>query len=245
MQNLKKIVFLLLALLIVGVSWLFFRHTPKSNSTNESDLVNNTSVVPKIVTQVKNNKLIEQLAENEITAQSESLSKFSDFTVEEKKSLLILSSFISDASKNDLPMSVFLETLREIKLKPVVMKNENEYTGAMNVVRTNDTLPGTRYLHAQYFEGEDAPSTLQHLSYEFKPGKYSFEMVKQIVIKQSNITTVPTLETKTFVSWDVGEKVIWIKEMSLEDISQPNPFNSYDLKNDVGTIRVAIENEIH
>ena len=33
--------------------------------------------------------------------------------------------------------------------------------------------------------------------------------------------------------------------MSLEDISQPNPFNSYDLKNDVGTIRVAIENEIH
>ncbi len=249
MKNFKKIIILTVALMIVGGSIFFFRQSSKSDTTGEAGLNEEASVAPKAmtktITKVKDNKLVDQIAENEISAKSESFSKFDEFTVEEKKALLILSSFIGDASKNDLPMDTLVDTLKELKLKPVIMKNENEYTGSLNIVRTKDALPGTRYVHAQYFEGEDTPSFLQHLSYEFRPGKKSFEMVKQSVIMKNNITSAPTRESKTFVSWSVGEKVIWIKELSLEDISQPNPINAYDVKSDVGTIRVAIENEIH
>ena len=244
MQNSKKII-LLVVLLIVAGSYFFFRQTTKSDLATESDSIKQTSTVKKDITKSNKNKLIDKMTEEEISTKSESLSKFNDFTVEEKKSLLILSSFLSDAADGNLPKDLFVESLRDLKLKPVIMKSENEYTGSLDIVRTKDTLPGTRYVHAQYFEGENTPSFLQHLSFEFRGGKGAFEMVKQAIILQHNITKTPEKDSEAFISWHLADKNIWIKVLSLEDISQPNPYNSYDLKTDIGTIRVAVENEIH
>ena len=142
-------------------------------------------------------------------------------------------------------MDSLVEDLKDLKLKPIVMKDKNEYTGTLNIVRTKDTLPGTRYVHAQYYEGEDTPSFLQHLSFEFRGGDKAFDMVKKVVQDQIGMTSKPTKQSENYISWRIGDKNIWIKKLSLEDISKDDPYNSYNLKRDVGTIRVTTELEIH
>ena len=242
MQNSKNKLIVTGALLILIGSVFYFRSSSKTNSTNYS---NETNLVKKSAANLENNILPEKFVKNDVLAKSEEFSKFSNFELNEKKSLLILASFINDASSGDLKMDTLVEDLKNLKLKPIVMKNNNEYTGSLDIIRTKTALPGTRYLHAQYFEGENTTSFLQHLSFEFKGGDNAFEMVKQSIKMQMKLTSPPIEESKTYISWRVGEKIVWIKVLSLEDISKANPFNSYDLKNDVGTIRVTIENEIH
>ena len=240
MKNFKNKLIFVSALLIIIGSAFYFKQSTNSNSENKTE-----QSITKAQSSKKSSKLADKLSENEISSNTEKLSKFNDFEVTEKKSLIILSSFLNDAAKDNLSMTELVEDLKELKLKPVIMKNENEYTGALNIVRTKEALPGTRYVHAQYFEGENATSTLQHLSYEFRGGVGAFEMAKQTIKMQMQLSTPPIEESSTFVSWSVGDKIVWIKQLNLEDISKANPFNSYDLKTDVGTIRVTVENEIH
>lgn len=240
MQNSKKIIFLTAALsLLVGGAFYF----GQSSKKNPPSLAEETAV------KVKNIKPSEEIPEKfeqvEVSAKSEKLSDFQNFTVNEKKSLLVLSTLLSAGAKDDLPMNELVNELKDLKLVPQVMKEENEHTGTLNVVRTKEALPGTRYLHAQYFEGEGTTSLLQHLSFEFKGGDGAFEMVKKVIKEQFKITSSPTRETDTYIQWRVGRRIVWVKQLDLADISKPNPFNSYDLKFDVGTIRVTIELEIH
>jgi hypothetical protein len=235
MKNLKTKLVISALLLLIG-SAFYFSKTSKFNSI---DLTQKNTI------KIKQSTLPDKLSDNHILAKTEKLSEFSNFTIDEKKSLLILTSLLNDGAKGDLPKDSFIEDLKELKLKPVVMKDQNEYTGTLNIIRTKDTLPGTRYIHAQYFEDENMPALLQHLSFEFRGGDKAFDLVKKVVQEQLQITTFPVQQSDAFISWRVGKRNVWIKKLNLEDISKDNPFNSYDLKNDVGTIRVAIELEIH
>lgn len=247
MQNSKKFIIIGALLLLAGGSYYFSQSTNSdfkldSHSESNSD---SFKVVNPLTKKVETNTLPHKFEENEIKASSEKLSTFSNFTVNEKKSLIVVSSFLNDAGKGDLPMNSFVEDLKKLNLRPVIMKDENEYTGGLNIVRTSEALPGTRYIHAQYFDGENATSLLQHLSFEFRGGENAFEMVKKVIKEQLNITTPPIQESDSYISWRIGKRIVWIKKLDLADISKANPFNSYDLKTDVGTIRVAIELEIH
>ena len=238
MKNSKNKLILIGALLLLAGSAYYFSQSPESNLIEESNLVK------KPITTI-NNTLLDVKTKNDISASSEELSKFNDFDLTEKKSLIILSTFLNDAINGNLPMNSLVEDLKELKLKPIVMKDENEYTGTLNIVRTKDTLPGTRYFHAQYYEGQDTPSFLQHLSFEFKGGNKSFEMVKIVIQNLIGNKSLPTQESEKYISWKIGDKNIWIKKLDLEDISKDDTYNSYNLKNDVGTIRVTTELEIH
>jgi hypothetical protein len=115
----------------------------------------------------------------------------------------------------------------------------------MNVVRTKSTLPGIRYVHAQYFTDEDGVKNLGHVSFELKPGKDSEAAALKIVQRQFEVNSKPTSKTKNMTVYNVGDRVVWIKVLDKEDVLSPNPVNAYDPVKDIGTVRVVSEPEIH
>lgn len=176
------------------------------------------------------------------------LNQYPNIDEETKKSFLVMSSLVKEAITGELPYNDFIQSLEDMELRPTQMINENTHTGRMSIVRTQNILPGTRYLHAQYFsdEGTSDKAYLQHVSFELRPGPDSFRMAKEIIAKQFKITSKPKNENENYISWNIDNKrLVWVKKMSKEDLKIKDPYNSYDPAKDAGTIVVTIEEEIH
>lgn len=171
------------------------------------------------------------------------LQEFDEISEEQKLSLIQNSKIMREFAVRQTRSDTLVERLRDLEAKPLVMNDENPYTGSMKVVRTRSPFPGTRYFHAQYFDNEQNEEYVQHMSFEFRPGDQSFEAVKKS-IKTAFKLGEPLEDKENFISWRQGEDyVVWIKKMDLKDMKD-DPFNAYS-KEDVGTIRVAKELEIH
>lgn len=135
----------------------------------------------------------------------------------------------------------YLESSRQ---QPQVTHDSNPDTGEMVIVRTRSPLPGTRYFHAQYFSDENNKSFVQHMSFEFKPGPTAMNDALNAVENAFPNLPDPKVRKGDFIQWEVpGGYVLWIQKMKSQDL-QDDPFNAYTEK-DVGTIRVAMELEIH
>lgn len=180
-----------------------------------------------------------------VKIETSELAEFTSLLPEEKKSLIALSAVMAEAVSNETQMDKFVDKLAALKMSPVVMKDENPYTGVMNVVRTKSVLPGIRYVHAQYFTDEDGVKNLGHISFELKPGKHSEAAAHKIVQKQFNVNSKPTSQAKNMTVWNVGDRIVWIKVLDKEDVSKPDPINAYDPTKDIGTVRIVSEPEIH
>lgn len=77
-----------------------------------------------------------------------------------------------------------------------------------------------------------------------RPGRGHFEQTINQMIKMHKLGPPKYNKEKNFVSWEVnGDYILWIKKMESSDLKN-SLFNTYD-KNDIGTIRVAMELEIH
>lgn len=171
------------------------------------------------------------------------LDEFDQIPQAHKVSLIQNSQIMKDFAIEQTHSDDLVEKLREYEAQPLVMNDKNPYTGSMKVVRTRSPFPGTRYFHAQYFDNEEGDQYVQHMSFEFRPGDQSFEAVKKS-IKATFKLGSPLENKEDFISWRQGEDyIIWIKKMNLKDMKD-DPFNAYT-KEDIGTIRVAKELEIH
>ncbi len=127
--------------------------------------------------------------------------------------------------------------------RPIATHNRNPYTGEMAIVRTEQPLPGTRYFHAQYFSAEDGSSFVQHMSFEFKPGPNAMDEAVLAVQKSFSVST-PSIRRNDYAQWPFKTGyILWVKKLAAEDLKD-DPFNAYTTA-DVGTIRVAIELEVH
>ncbi|MBK26254.1 MAG: hypothetical protein CME70_19805 [Halobacteriovorax sp.] len=163
---------------------------------------------------------------------------------ENEESLAKLSTTFAEVFEEKKDSKSLRESLRNLNLRPTVNINSNPYTGSMNIVRTKDTLPGTRYVHAQYMADENGNETLQHLSFEYRPGPQAFQRATEAIKSEFKIKGDPIHSKGDFVSFKLDEHyIIWLKRMGENDLKD-DPFNAYT-KNDAGTIRVAIELEIH
>lgn len=162
----------------------------------------------------------------------------------EQKSLENLAEIIAIYAGSQNGYQTLIDQLKAWELKPTVARDENPHTGSMTIIRTKNTLPGTRYFHAQYFSDENNEDHLQHMSFEFRPGPDAFSKAIDSVSRQLKIKNEPSMKKDDFISWNQDNGyVVWIKKMNQEDMKD-DPFNAYT-KDDVGTIRVAIELEIH
>lgn len=163
---------------------------------------------------------------------------------EEEQSFQKLSDLLHLSIKESVSSLQLRDTLTKLKLSPISSKDTNPHTGTMSIVRTQKTLPGTRYFHAQFFEDENGASHLQHMSFEFKPGPDAMDKAIQMVQSSFNLNRGPDFKRKDFVSWNLPDsRIIWVQKMQSQDLKD-NPFNAYTIK-DIGTIRVAVELEIH
>ncbi len=137
--------------------------------------------------------------------------------------------------------SELLAALGEAKLAPVLSRDTNHATGTMELVRTSNALPGTRYLHAQFFgHGEGQPSVLQHFSFEIRPSPDAMERALAWIREAYGNLGIPEIQTADYVLWRTPQhRVISAKRLSAEDLRH-NYFNAH-APEDVGTVWVVNE----
>lgn len=135
----------------------------------------------------------------------------------------------------------FLESSNQ---EPVTTHNANDVTGQMAIVRTKSPLKGTRYFHAQYFsDAEHGDGFVQHMSFEVQPGPTAMNDTVA-ALKNTFGLKQPETSREGYSLWKLEDgRILWVKKMDLEDLKD-DPFNAYSSA-DVGTVRVAIEAEIH
>ena len=172
------------------------------------------------------------------------LEEFKEISPEHKISLLQMTRRIFPLATEQTQVKDIVQTLNKFKLDPKVNIDKNEFTGSLSIIRTNKTLPGTRYFHTQYFDEEEG-GIVQHLSFEFKPGAQSFEAVVKAVAEGLPENAEVTVSNSGYQGWrNIDGYIVWVKKLEESDLSADDPFNAYS-KNDVGTIRVVKEIDIH
>ncbi|PIK14743.1 hypothetical protein [Halobacteriovorax sp. JY17] len=160
------------------------------------------------------------------------------------ESLVELGEIASSFANKEVDVDALKDTLTKSGLEVVSTKDSNPYTGSMTVIRTNNSLPGTRYFHAQVFTDESGKPFVQHMSYEYRPSKNAFAEAVAAAKKTFGLTKVADVRKDGFYSWNTEDGyIIWIKRMTAEDLKD-DPFNAYT-ESDIGTIRTAKELEIH
>lgn len=233
----KKIIFVaLVGILVIGLGlWMRTRSSDSKNTTAGKLLTaqpNLTSnAVPPGVSPVDNNKPNAFTEPRPgMTPEEESLQKM----------VTGLAKYYQGPSFDSL-----IRDLQESGQEPFIARDKNEYTGELSIVRTKSPFPGTRYFHAQYFTDEKGDRYLQHMSFEFRPGPKALESARQAVYNAFPGIGSPSKEIEGFMEWKLNTGfTVWIKKMELENLDPQHPFNAYS-KKDVGTIRVAIEEDPH
>ena len=139
-----------------------------------------------------------------------------------------------------------IENLTSIGLAPEVSTDRNELTGEMTIIRTENALPGTRYLHAQYFKNEFGVNQLQHLSFEVRAGSDTSDLVKQMIQREfKQEAAISFLPNQKFQEWHIaGGYTVWTKKLTKDDLGN-DIFNAHDPIADENTIRIGIELNPH
>lgn len=157
------------------------------------------------------------------------------------KNQKFLASLLHEFIKPERKPEELFQFLRSSRQRPYLLRDKNDITGEMDIIRTKSPLPGTRYFHAQYFGDANNPRFLQHMSFEL-PGSEPQAWSQALDTVQSSFPGLrsPVASRPDFVEWDAGDGYsLWIKRLDASDLKD-NPFNAYTPA-DVGTIRVAIE----
>lgn len=151
-----------------------------------------------------------------------------------------LSRALFDYSRPGRDLKELLQYLQSSGQEPLLSSDKNEVTGELLFVRTKSPLPGTRYFHAQYFSDGGEDRFLQHMSFEIPAGPRAMTNALDAVRLAFPGLGQPHIRTEGLVSWDAGDGyTVWVKRLDEQEL-QDNPFNAYT-KDDVGTIRIAIE----
>ncbi len=158
--------------------------------------------------------------------------------------LQVMTKTLAEFSKPESHVKDLVQMLQFQDQAPVVTRNQNPDTGEMLIVRTQNPVEGTRYFHAQYFSDESGKGFVQHMSFEFQPGSEAMKLATEAVEKSFPQLGSPQIRREDFISWVLDENhILWIKQLSAKDLEE-DPFNAYSPA-DVGTVRVAVEMEIH
>jgi len=157
-----------------------------------------------------------------------------------KTSLKQMTEILAAFTVQERKLSDLMEALKKAQQEPFQVRDSNQHTGEMIIVRTKSPPQGTRYFHAQYFTDENQQSFAQHMSFEFRPSPEAMDQAIEMVQETFPDLGAPMEETRDFIQWELPHGyVVWVKRLNHEDITN-SPFNSYN-QGDIGSIRVAIE----
>lgn len=168
---------------------------------------------------------------------------------EEKKSMQMLTrAMVKYIQPKYSKPDAMIADLKKAGLDPVIAKDFNDATGKMIQVRSEKSLPGQRYLHAQYFEDEEKQQFPQHISSEFRPASdcmpvaiaSALSTIKEMYPGNAKLGK-PIQVSADFVKFNLPDnRELWIKKLGAEDLAG-DPFNAHDPVTDVGTCKMAVE----
>ena len=163
-------------------------------------------------------------------------------SVEQLVRLMALQSS-SSRENSKILVSNLLRDLNSLGLLPVVQRDSHPIAGDLIIIRTQNTLVGTRYFHAQFMTDRSAQEYLQHLSFEIRPTKDSFVRAIEMIRKSFGTLKITGQSDQSFDAETSRGYSIWIEPLLKSDLVG-HLFNAYS-ENDVGTIRVVIEKNPH
>lgn len=162
----------------------------------------------------------------------------------EQRALNEMTGFLVESLRGHSSPQALLKELAQHGMKPLAAQNFNPQSGKMVMIRTQEALPGTRYFHAQFFEGTDKNPYLQHMSFEIKPGPEAMDMAIKTLRSQIADLGQPSAQADGYVLWKIPDgHIVWVKRLGAEDLKY-DPFNAYSSE-DIGTVRVTAEIDIH
>lgn len=229
MRLLSKLFFILCSILI-GAIWLSAR----------------SNVRPQAVQSNRDVKPVLAVTKSSIDRQPANSPKGSQPSVNNLNSdgLSSMVQVVSQFTQAPNHLEELLSYLKNSGQDPMLTRDKNPYTGDMMIVRTNNPIPGTRYFHAQYFQDASGEPFVQHMSFEYKPGPTALADALTAIKNTFSNLSDPTVQSADYVQWKLDDDyILWIKKLGPEDLKD-DPFNAYGPQ-DVGTVRVAVELEIH
>lgn len=178
------------------------------------------------------------------TAEDKPLYPQGPLTVQEVESVNSIVKTISQAISKKSTSTQFMKAVQALHLQPKFIDEGSNAVGSMVTVRTNDALEGTRYLHAQFTGEKNNANYLEHISFQIRPGSDSFQKAVEILNQYlpKNKTIKESSSDYVLYNTDDGY-VAWAKIATREDLKS-NKYNASS-KEDVGSIIVTIEQEIH
>jgi hypothetical protein len=212
---------------VLGLIWIFH----KSSSAKPGNVANTTVRHPAVALSAKTLDPVKAVAG--VAAKS----------ANPAESLKKMTGVLSRFAKPTAQVKDLIALLNEFHQEPVTTHDANPYSGEMAIVRTRQPLPGTRYFHAQFFNDQAGIPFVQHMSFEFKPGPTSFVEAVAAVREEFNLPE-PQESRADYAKWNLPDgHIVWVKTMDHSDLAE-DPFNAYTVA-DIGTVRVAVEAEIH
>lgn len=174
--------------------------------------------------------------------------KVEDFIIdvpdnEETQSLKSIFTQISKINLEESTLKELSKSFDKIDLETEFTVDRNELTGNFFFLKSKNQIPGTRYLHGQLV-GEGSKKFIQHLSFEYKGQGKSFN--ESISIAQSLIGNdqKPSVISENYIQWKISEThILWVKRLTEQELLD-DPIYPHS-KEDLGTIKIAIEQEIH
>lgn len=244
----KKIVFVL-STLIVFIAYNYLNKKDVSVSQVDAPQVK-TKTTSKVSKTAKTSNLqngaIKKINAQNINSQNKagSTTFFEDIKQDEKESFKYFFETFKLALNDSKDVDIIFERLASKNLLPYKSEDSNPYTGTMSIIRTKKAIAGARYFHAQYLGDGKGPASLQHMSFEFRPGPKAFAFATNFVKKNFSIGIPNETIPEKFISWHIKDNyLLWIKKLEESDLKN-DPHNAY-APSDVGTIKVVIEKEIH
>lgn len=246
----------IIAALVFGLAivLVFSLKTKKSALKNDSDNISKESIPaepPPSRTQKNssNKNYVSQSVQNSAKSSATATPSAApinakSLTKEEIASVDKLAKVMVSALQTSTTAKKISEHLKAAGLEPSLTENSNPSTGRMAILRTKNTLVGTRYFHSQIFSADKGKDELvQHVSFEIRPGADSMKRAQQIVGQSLPKNSQVITDNPDYKLWRLPSGYItWIKTMTKEDLKD-DPFNAYTSQ-DVGTIRIVTEQDI-
>jgi len=165
-------------------------------------------------------------------------------SVQEVESVNNMVKTISQAIAKRSNSNQFMKAVQALHLKPKFIDEGSNAVGSMVTVRTHDALDGTRYLHAQFTGEKNNADYLQHVSFQIRPGSNSFQTAVEILNQFLPKNKVIKESASDYVRYNTDDGyVAWAKIATRDDLKS-NKYNASS-KEDVGSVIVTIEQEIH
>lgn len=216
----------------------------KSETTQpESPKKSPTSVVSPLLkpeVTLKQPHLPTLLKKNEIKPESAR----GPLSAEEVESVNQIVKTVAQAISQKSNSQKFMKALLKLQLKPKFIDQQENSLGSMVTVRTDNSLEGTRYLHAQFTGEKNNANYLEHISFQIRPGSNSFQKAVEILNQFLPKNKITKESDSDYVLYNTSDGyVAWAKIANREDLKS-NKYNA-SAPEDVGTVIVTIEQEIH